>query len=312
MPKLMGESIMSTRRSFIKKLGVITAGISLAPRLTFGNELMESITILHTNDIHSHLEPFSETDPRYGGKGGLNRISAFVKMIRKQNPNVLLFDSGDFSQGTPYYNYFKGEVILKLMSEMQYNVGTIGNHEFDNGIDSLSNVLDYANFPIVNSNYDFSKTALKNQVKKHLIIEQNGLRIGVYGLGIELEGLVNSNLFGNTIYNDPIVTAREKEEYLKHEENCNLVVCLSHLGYQYDDQKICDLDIAKETSYTDLILGGHTHTFLDEPVELLNKKGEPVLINQVGWGALMLGQITFYFERQKKGFIKKSINRPVG
>lgn len=303
---------MSTRRTFIKKLGIVTAGITLAPRLSFSNDLMESITILHTNDIHSHLLPFSESDPRHSGQGGLNRISAFVKMIRKQNPNVLLLDSGDFSQGTPYYNFFKGEVVLKLMSEMEYNVSTIGNHEFDNGIDSLSNVLKYANFPIVNSNYDLSNTILKDQVQKNLIIEKNGVRIGMYGLGIELEGLVNSNLFGNTNYIDPIKTAQEQEEYLRFEKNCNLVVCLSHLGYKYDDQKICDIDIANETKYTDLILGGHTHTFFDEPVELLNKRGEPVLINQVGWGALMLGQITFYFERQKKGFIRKSINRPVG
>ncbi len=312
MQRLRGGYIMSTRRTFIKKLGVVTAGLAMAPRLSFGNDLMESITILHTNDIHCHLLPFAETDPRYAGKGGLNRISAFVKMIRKQNPNVLLFDSGDFSQGTPYYNFFKGEVILKLMSEMKYNVGTIGNHEFDNGIDSLSNVLKYANFPMVNSNYDFSNTVMKDQVEKNMIIEQNGVKIGVYGLGIELEGLVNSNLFGDTNYIDPIKVAKEQEEYLRFEKKCNLVVCLSHLGYKYDDRKICDLDIAKETSYTDLILGGHTHTFLNEPVELLNKKGEPVLINQVGWGALMLGQITFYFERQKKGFIRKSVNRPVG
>ncbi len=313
MLKLKGGFIMQDRRTFIKKLGIVTAGSAIAPRLAFGagHNSIQSVSILHTNDLHCHFMPFSNADPKYPGKGGMNRISAYVKMLRKQNPNTLLFDSGDFSQGTPYYNFYKGEVALKLMSEMGYNVGTVGNHEFDNGLDSFSDILQYANFPIISSNYDFSKTVLNDKIKRYHIIEQNDIRIGVYGLGIKLSGLVNPDKSGDTVYNDPLHTALEMEEFLKTDKKCNLIICLSHLGYKYEEDLISDLGVAANTNCTDLILGGHTHTFLPKPVEVSNKKGMTVVVNQVGWAALMLGQMTFYFEKQKKSYFNKSDNKTI-
>ena len=301
---------MLTRRKFLKSSLVAGAGLLAMPSIASNG--FEKLTILHTNDLHCHFEPFPSNDPRYAGRGGMNRISAYVKKMRQLEPELLLLDSGDFSQGTPYYNFFKGEVILKLMSEMGYMASTIGNHEFDSGMESLGNVMQYATFPLICSNYDFDDTPLRGKIKKHMILERKGIRIGIYGLGIELQGLVGKTLCGNTVYNEPLTVAQEQEDYLRNKEKCDFVICLSHLGFEYDTPKVCDITLAKNTSFTDVILGGHTHTFLDSPIEILNKEKQPVVINQVGWAALMLGQLEFYFEKQKKSFFDYSKNKRVG
>lgn len=300
---------MPNRRQFIKVLGVAGAGALAMPLKAMGQ--YQKLTILHTNDLHCHFEPFDENDPKYGGKGGMNRIAAYVKKMRQIDPNLILLDCGDFSQGTPYYNFFKGEVVMRLMSEMGYDAVTIGNHEFDNGIENIKRISGFASFPMVSSNYDFSNTALKGVVKQNLILERNNLRIGIYGLGIELEGLVSSSLCENTIYKEPLQEALKQEDYLKNDQKCDLVICLSHLGYQYKKSKISDVIIGQETRFTDAILGGHTHTFLEQPNEVLNAEKQPVVINQVGWAALMLGQLDFFFERQKKTILNFS-NKQVG
>jgi 5'-nucleotidase len=306
----MGGFTMLNRRAFIKTSALAGAGLMAMPAAAING--MTRLVILHTNDMHCHFEPFPENDPKYGGRGGMNRISAYVKQLRQKETDLLLFDCGDFSQGTPYYNFFKGEVVLKLMSEMGYDAGTIGNHDFDSGLDTLAGVMPNAGFPLISSNYDFSLTPLKGLVKKNHIIERKGIRIGIYGLGIELQGLVGENLSGQTVYNDPVEVALEQEDYLRNEEKCDLVVCLSHLGFQYDTPRISDMTLAPKTRFTDVILGGHTHTFLESPIEMFNKDKNPVVINQVGWAALMLGQLEFYFEKQKKSFLDLNENKRVG
>ncbi|NOR74099.1 MAG: twin-arginine translocation signal domain-containing protein [Draconibacterium sp.] len=290
------------RRKFIKNVAVGTAGLSFGalPFNLLANEDFTTISILHTNDLHCHIEPFTGTNERYAGKGGLARISALSQKYKKENPNTLLFDSGDMFQGTPYFNYFKGELMLKIMSAAGYDAGTLGNHEFDNGMEGILKPLPNAKFPIINSNYDFSDTILADKFPRWKIFKKSGIKIGVYGLGIELKGLVADKNFGNTIYNNPIKVAIEMETFLKEDKGCDMVICLSHLGLRYRDDFVSDTILAGETSMTDLIIGGHTHSFLDEPIISKNKVGKQVIVNQAWWGGLVMGKIDFIFERSKK------------
>lgn len=290
------------RRGFIRNGMVGIAGVGLAanPFNIFAKDDFVNISILHTNDLHCHIEPFGADNQEFAGKGGLARISALVKQIKSGNQNTLLFDAGDMFQGTPYYNYFKGELIMQLMSAVGYDAGTIGNHEFDDGLEGIFDSVPAANFPIINSNYDFSETILAGKFPRWKIFKKSGIKIGVYGLGVELKGLVADKNIGNTIYNDPLKTAFEMEAFLKNDKNCDLVICLSHLGFKYRESKISDLVLANETSMTDLIIGGHTHTFLKEPVVQKNKAGKQVIVNQASWGGMILGKIDFAFERSGK------------
>ncbi len=295
------------RRFFIRNLGAGAAGIVLGatPFELLASDDFLTVTILHTNDIHSHIEPFDLFNPRYAGKGGLARISGLVKHIREKNRNTLLFDAGDMFQGTPYFNYFKGKLVLELMSAAGYDAATIGNHEFDNGLEGLLDSLPGVQFPFIISNYDFSDTPLAGKFPSWKIYRKAGIRIGVYGLGIELRGLVSQANYGNTVWLDPLVTAKRTEDFLKNEKKCDVVICLSHLGLRYRDKRVSDLVIAGETSYTDLIIGGHTHSLLKEPLLVKNKADNPVIVNQAWWGGLMVGQIDFIFERS--GRAKKTL-----
>jgi 5'-nucleotidase len=289
------------RRIFIRNLGIGTAGLSLGmPLTTLAADDFKVLSILHTNDIHSHVEPFSGTNPNYDGKGGLARISGMIKNIKEKNPDTLVFDAGDAFQGTPYFNFFGGELIYELMSAAGYDASAIGNHEFDNGLQGLLNALETAKFPLINSNYDFSDTILAGKFPRYKIYRKSGIKVGVYGIGIELNGLVAPLQYGNTVFLEPVKTAVQMENYLKNERKCDLVICLSHLGLRYRDNQVSDMTLASETSYTDLIIGGHTHTFLKEPLTLKNKAGSPVLVNQAWWGGLVLGHIDFVFERISK------------
>lgn len=290
------------RRNFIRKIGLGTAGTTLGtvPYELLANDDFVTISILHTNDIHSHIEPLKSSNPKYDGKGGIARIAALADNYRKKNPNTLLFDAGDMFQGTPYFNYYKGELILKLMTAAGYNAGTIGNHEFDNGLKGILNSLPNAQFPLINSNYDFSDTILAGKLPRWNIFRRSGIKIGIYGLGIELNGLVNESNFGKTVYNNPVKVALEMEQFLKNEKRCDLVICLSHLGLRYRDKKVSDNVIARETSMTDLIIGGHSHTYLEEPIMLKNKAGKQIIVNQAWWGGMVVGQVDFVFERAGK------------
>lgn len=295
------------RRSFIRNIATGTAGITLGavPYELFAHEDFTTITILHTNDMHCHIEPFSSSNERYNNKGGLARIARLAQLERQNNPNTLLLDAGDMFQGTPYFNYFKGELMLKVMSEAGYDASTIGNHEFDNGLQGIKDPLPNAEFPIISSNYDFSDTILSGSFPRFKIFKRSGIKIGLYGVGIELEDLVSRVNYGNTVYNNPLVVAREMENFLKNDKKCDLVICLSHLGLRYRDGRVSDMDLAAETSCTDLILGGHTHSYLKKPLETENKLGEPVIVNQAWWGGLVVGKIDFVFEKSKRN--KKAI-----
>ena len=292
---------MTNRRVFIKTVfgSMALAGLSSLPLDLLAKNELTKLTILHTNDVHSRIDPFPENDPKYPGMGGVARRSAIIKKIRAQEKNVLLLDAGDIFQGTPYFNLYGGELEFKFMSEMGYDASTLGNHDFDNGIDGLVKQMPHMNFPFLNANYTFSNTLLENKVSEYKIFNKGGLKIGVFGIGIELHGLVDPKLTGNIIYNDPIIHAKRVSSHLKKNEKCDLIICLSHLGYKYSDKKVSDVVLASETDYIDLIIGGHTHTFLDEPSQLMNKSNKEVLIAQVGWAGIKLGRIDYYFDHKK-------------
>lgn len=288
------------RRDFIQKTAAGSAVLALPclPLMSFGKPEVKHLTILHTNDVHSHIDPFPSDDSRNPNKGGVSRRASLIESIRTENPNVLLLDAGDIFQGTPYFNYYGGELEFKLMSMLKYDLATMGNHDFDNGIEGFYTQLPHAKFDFVSANYDFKNTILNGIVKPYKIFNKAGVKIGVFGLGIQLDGLVDKKMYMETIYNDPIETTNEMTQILKEQEKCDLIICLSHLGYDYPNEpdKISDLNLAKNTSNIDLIIGGHTHTFLDKPTVVLNKKGEQTLVNQVGCYGINLGRIDFYFD----------------
>tara|TARA_B100001989_G_C24479205_1_gene433491 strand:+ start:75 stop:971 length:897 start_codon:yes stop_codon:yes gene_type:complete len=255
-----------------------------------------TITILHTNDMHSQIDPFPNNHNRFPGKGGFARIAALIKSIKENNPNTLIFDAGDIFQGTPYFNFFHGALELELMSKMGYNASTIGNHEFDAGLSRLRSNIVNSNFKFICSNYDFNNTKLEGITENYSIYERSGVKIGVFGLGIELKGLVNPDLYKETKYLDPIEISEDMIKVLKNENRCDLIVCISHLGHYYNNDKISDIKLAKLTSDIDLIIGGHTHTFLDKPEIVKNKNGKNVIINQVGTRGVYVGRIDFNFK----------------
>ncbi len=298
----MAVSKSQNRREFLRITGSAAALLALGinPFDLSAKERVVKITILSTNDVHSRIEPFPMDGSRNQGMGGAARRAKMIGRIRSEEENVLLFDAGDVFQGTPYFNFFNGELEFKLMSEMGYDAGTIGNHDFDNGIQGFYDQLPNANFPILMSNYDLTNTQLKNKVQPYKIFNKKGIKIGVFGIGIQLDGLVPKALYGETVYLDPIEKANATALLLKKEMDCDLVICLSHLGYKYNDRKVSDQVLAKNSSHIDLIIGGHTHTFLNEPEKISNKEGKEVNVSQVGWAGINLGRIDYYFEAGKK------------
>lgn len=293
------------RRDFIQKISAGTTALAAAESLGLQSFTVKpkatKITILHTNDVHSHIDTFGPDEGRNANKGGVARRASLIDSIRKQNANTLLLDAGDIFQGTPYFNYYGGELEFKLMSKLKYDLATIGNHDFDNGIDGLYAQLPHANFGFVSANYDFSNTIMDTHVKPYQIFKKDGVKIGVFGLGIELNGLVGQKLYKETTYLDPVEITQDMTRILKHEERCDLIICLSHLGYNYrnNPKKISDLKLAEVTKDIDLIIGGHTHTFLPKPTLVKNSADEHLLVNQVGCYGLYLGQIDFYFDANK-------------
>ncbi|MGQ1891164.1 bifunctional metallophosphatase/5'-nucleotidase [Thermophagus sp. OGC60D27] len=279
------------RRKFLKTLIAGGLAVSLPIPLPAKNS-KEILTILHTNDVHSHLEPFPADHPRYPNMGGFARRATLIKQLRKKHTHILLVDAGDIFQGTPYFNFFGGKPEFELMSTMGYDAATIGNHEFDNGMGHLAQQMKYANFPFICTNYDFSQTVLKDHTQPWKIIERGPFRVGILGLGINPNGLVSPANYEGMRWLDPVITAEKTARFLKEEKNCNLVVALSHLGYKSsEDRPESDVKVAAQTTAIDIIIGGHTHTFMQEPDIIKNKIGQPVVINQVGWGGVMLGQI---------------------
>lgn len=296
-------SVMHNRRTFIRQSAMaaasVLAGAHAGAAAWQADADSRKLTILHTNDTHSRVDPFPMDGSRNEGQGGVAPRAALIKQIRSEAANVLLLDAGDIFQGTPYFNLYKGEPEIKAMTAMGYDACTIGNHDFDAGIDNLAlQMKQHASFNTIISNYDFSGTPMESVAVPYRIFKKGNIKVGVLGVGIELDGLVPANMYGATKYLDPVQRANEVAGVL-HAKGCDLIICLSHLGYKYAGNKVSDQQLARETENIDLIIGGHTHTFLDKPDVLQNKKGAPVVVNQVGWAGLQLGRLDFDFTRKK-------------
>jgi 5'-nucleotidase len=294
-----------SRKKFVKDMSLASISLGIMGMRTEKNNAKEidKITILHTNDVHSRLEPFPLDGSRNAGLGGVAARSAIIQQIRNEVEHVLLLDAGDIFQGTPYFNIHKGEPDIKAMTMMGYDACTIGNHDFDGGIDNYATQISKASFPAIICNYDFSNTTMKNKSVPYKIFNKGNLQIGVLGVGIELKGLVPDNFYGNTVYRNPIECANTTASIL-NDKGCDLIICLSHLGDKYDDGRVSDEILAQECYDIDLIIGGHTHRFFNAPRVYKNKRGNETWVNQAGWGGLQLGRLDYSFVRSRK---KKSL-----
>ena len=253
---------------------------------------IKTVTLLQTSDTHSRIEPIDvHADDKYAGMGGDVRRATMIDEFRKENPNVLLLDCGDFSQGTPYYNLFKGEVEVAMMNQMKYDAATIGNHEFDFGLENMARLFRMARFPIVCANYDVYGTILEGLVKPYVVLERDGLKIGVFGLSPQMEGLVQADKCEGIEFKDPVSVANEIAAKLKNVEGCEAVVCLSHLGIKEDEA------LVPATRNIDVVLGGHSHTFMNEPLFLLNADGKEVPVLHTGKSGIFVGKTVLTFER---------------
>ncbi len=308
---------MTTRRDFLRN--AVVAGVSLPlvrssslfrwrdPAMSIAAPLLEPlagetlVTILHTNDTHSQIDPILDNDKTYGGKGGVARRATLVKRVRKENPNTLLIDGGDVCQGTPYFNFYRGEVEYKAMSLIGYDAGTIGNHEFDNGVASLAKALTFANFDIVSTNYDVRGSALESKVKTHVVKEVGGIRVGVFGMGISPNGLITPDNFKPLQYLDPVRMARGVTKLLREQEKCELVLGMSHLGYYPNAQRdeVGDTQVAAQVDGIDFIASGHTHTFMEKPVLQKTPNGKDTIIFQVGRSGIYVGRVDFTLREGK-------------
>jgi len=294
--------LTNSRRDFLKKSVQVAAlaGLGTLPFRASAKDAVVQLTILHTNDVHSRIDPFPMDGSRNQGMAGVARRAALIKKVRQEQRNVLLLDAGDIFQGTPYFNLYGGELEFTMMSQMGYDASTMGNHDFDNGIAGFVKQLPHARFPFLVSNYNFDNTELKGKTQPFKLFKKQGVRVGVFGVCIELEGLVNKKNYGETVYLDPIVKANATAALLKNEHDCDLVICLSHLGYKYKENKVSDQVLAKSTRNIDLIIGGHTHTFMKEPETIMNLDGKATTINQVGFAGINLGRLDYFFDREKR------------
>jgi 5'-nucleotidase len=306
---------MQSRRKFITQ-STLAAGALLAGNSLFAEMQKDAkakrLTILHTNDVHSRLEPFPMDGSRNQGLGGVAARAELIKSIRSEEEHVLLLDAGDIFQGTPFFNLYKGEPEMKVMGIMGYDAVTMGNHDFDAGLENFATQVSHGGFAVLLCNYDFANTPMEYKYQPYKIFKKGKLKIGITGVGIEMAGLVPDSLFGNTKYLNPIEKANETAAKLKKEQGCDIVICLSHLGYKYPGNKVSDIILAKETENIDLIIGGHTHTFMNEPEVYTNKSGSSVLINQVGWAGIQMGRLDFDFAAIKGNKLAKSHTVVIG
>ena len=295
---------MINRRTFLTTSAAFGATLLSFPRDAF-SVADTVITILHTNDTHSQIDPLPANDAN-AGKGGVARRATLVKRVRKENPNTLLIDAGDVLQGTPYFNFYKGEVEYKAMSAIGYDVGTLGNHEFDNGVEALAAALKFANFDIVSANYDVRGTALEQRVKPYVVKTVGGIKIGLFGLGVSPTALITPDNFKGVTYIDPVVAARNAVKKLRDEEHCALIVCMSHLGY-YEKGDRGDSFVTSQVDGIDFIASGHTHTFMKEPVLQAQPCGAKTLIFQVGKSGIYVGRVDFTFRSGKVAAVKTQL-----
>ena len=293
------------RKQFLQQMAVLAAASAL-PLDAMGKGLFDAsdaaylkkrepldLLVLHTNDLHSRIDPFPANHP-LAGKGGIANLATLIREHRAQHTHILLLDCGDVFQGTPYFNLFGGQVEYQWMQNMGYHATTMGNHDFDNGIEHLANMLEKnPAIPMLNCNYELSKTRLKEFVKPYRVLEIGGKTIGITGVGISPENLILERMIPGLVYQDPVASVQKTVDYLRNQAHCDAVFVISHLGYSYDTDKIDDLKLAAQTHGITAIVGGHTHTFLEKATEVTNTKGQTVLVNQAGWGGLMLGQLRF-------------------
>ena len=256
------------------------------------------LLILHTNDTHSCVLPLNPdlADTMLAGRGGFLRRAAMIDQMRKADKDLLLLDSGDFSQGSPYYTMFKGDVETELMNIMGYDAATIGNHEFDFGLENMARIFRKAKFPIVCANYDFTGTVVEGLVKPYVIIKRKGVRIGIFGLSPKLDGLVMASTCAGVRYSDPIKTANAVADKLKNEEKCDVVICLSHLGW--DEAGLNDMEMMAKTRNIDLVLGGHSHSYFKTLNHVRNLDGKDVPNDQNGKHGIFVGKITLSLEKR--------------
>lgn len=301
---------MISRRKFLTSAVRLGVGLGVAPKelkslvpeeFLPGAAADTVITILHTNDTHSQIDPLPDNDSSYAGKGGVARRATLVKRVRKENPNTLLLDGGDSFQGTPYFNFYKGEVEYKSMSAIGYDAGTLGNHEFDNGVDALAAALKFASFDVISSNYDVKGTPLENLVKPYVVKTIAGIRIGLFGLGISPVALITPANFKGVTYLDPIATSKTMVKTLRETERCTFVVAMSHLGFYRNPRPrdVGDGQVAAQVDGIDFIVSGHTHTFMDQPERVKQPCGQETLINQVGRSGIYVGRVDFTFRAGK-------------
>lgn len=257
------------------------------------------LVILYTNDTHSIIEPMPANDSKFPDMGGMERRAAYIETVRHDNPYVLLLQAGDIVQGTPYYNTFQGKVEIELMNSMKYDASCLGNHEFDLGLESLSQLVQWAKFPFLAANYDFNQTLLQNKIKDYAIVEKGGVKIGIFGIGINPEGLIAKKNYAGMQFLSPLETGNKIADYLKQEKKCDLVICLSHLGYynEKDSKKIGDIQLAFGSKNIDIIIGGHTHTNLFTPDRVKNQNGNEVVITQMGKNGIFVGRLDIELEK---------------
>ncbi len=302
------------RRTFLQNSAVLGAGLGLGGLIPCNSVFGATgcrVTILHTNDTHARIEPFPETAPRYAGMGGVARRATLIRQLRSENPDSLLLDAGDVFQGTPYFNKFNGSLDFEVMSKMGYDAVTIGNHEFDNGVRGFEEVMGKAKFPFVSTNYDFGTTQMGLRIHKFLIRQVAGVKIGIFGLGVAFENLVLPHLHRGVTYLDPLEVAADTVAHLKGYHRCDMVICLSHIGYSYNDGRVSDRIVAQQVDGIDLIIGGHTHTLMPEPELFEKSDGRRTWVSQVGFAGIVLGRLDFYFDRQRKIASVQHHNHPV-
>ncbi|HKJ34250.1 MAG TPA: metallophosphatase [Balneolales bacterium] len=286
------------RKTFIKKSLLAGLGFGLlGQRNPLLAESTRHITIMYTNDTHSHFDPFPKEAGKYAGLGGISRRASVIKKIRSENPYNLLLDAGDAFQGTPYFQFYKGSLSYKMMNLLGYDATTLGNHEFDYGVKNLSKVAKTAKFAIVCANYNFTNTPLASIVHPYIVRKINGVRIGIFGLGVKFKGLVSMNHHKGIYYQDPVEVSRNTVRLLRALHQCDMVIGLSHLGFEYEDDRICDKKLARIVNGIDLIIGGHTHTFLSKPFVVHKADNPPTIVTQVGFGGMELGRLDFEFDR---------------
>ena len=271
--------------------------ILFCPVFLFAQE--KSLVILHLNDTHSRIEPMPSNSAQSPDKGGVVRWDSYIHKVRKEAKNVLVFNSGDMVQGTSYFTLFEGEVEIAVANRIKVDASCLGNHEFDNGLDFLAKMIRHAKYPYLTTNLDFTGTPVDGLTKKYHIIKRKGLKIGVIGVTINPDGLVAKKNCEGVVYLDPIESANQMAAFLKEEQKCDMVICLSHLGYYPNEDRMGDITLAKKSLNIDIILGGHTHIAFQEPDRQTNLSGQEVIINQAGEFGITIGRLNIDLEKKK-------------